>query len=580
MPLYKLGRWNGKVNLFDPKNGKLLVRLLGEACEFIDAWGYDVKIDDQRKPIPVVKTRVTEEWFHNRGLKITVSLRPYQVEAINLALDAQSGILEMATGAGKTITVAALCDALNKDSNLRTIVVVPSSDLVDQTRTTFELVGLDVGTYSGAAKDTEHAHVIATWQALQNNPQVLKQFGTVVVDECFAGDQLVLTSTGYQRIDKINVGDLVLSRQDNALVFNEVERVLVKPALSPMLELRFDTGAKIKVTADHEFYTTQGKVRAKDLTADHEIISFGNARDAMTIAKVNAVLSSANQHLRIISVASAPAYGQKILSATLNNGRVLTAVEYRQFVRRALTTELTASFDRLYSSDINDAKLALVAHISLTRSNNGKLAKGVSQKRTRAPWNKGIPSGCIPWNKHQTKHTDPRLLELSVARSGDGNHQFGKPIPAQQAAKQSATIKQAIADGKFTPNVHNSRTANRKSTFNGTGFRSSWEALFWSCNQHLVFESAKHRKILDDGSVFIPDFVDIAAEIVYEVKPKSKIGGSKAERGLQKFSELGWTAVFITEDVLKKLYTICDRTGFDQDTLRRLDNSFGKLSCA
>lgn len=184
MPLFKLGRWNGKVNLFDAKTGKLLVRLLGEACQFLDAWGYDVKIDDQRRPVPVVKTRVTQEWFLNRGLELDVTLRPYQVEAINLAIAAQSGILEMATGAGKTLTVAALCDALNKDSGLRTIVVVPSSDLVDQTITSFHLVGLDVGCYSGSTKDIEHDHVIATWQALQNNPQLLKQFDAIIIDEC------------------------------------------------------------------------------------------------------------------------------------------------------------------------------------------------------------------------------------------------------------------------------------------------------------------------------------------------------------------------------------------------------------
>lgn len=65
----------------------------------------------------------------------------------------------------------------------RVITIVPSGDLVDQTATWYEMLGLDVGVYSGESKDIDHEHVVATWQALQYNPQILQNFQVLIWDE-------------------------------------------------------------------------------------------------------------------------------------------------------------------------------------------------------------------------------------------------------------------------------------------------------------------------------------------------------------------------------------------------------------
>ena len=67
-----------------------------------------------------------------------------------------------ATASGKTWMVAALADIMQKNE-VRTIVIVPSDDLVKQTVATFRLAMLDVGTYSGETKDIFHDVVVATW---------------------------------------------------------------------------------------------------------------------------------------------------------------------------------------------------------------------------------------------------------------------------------------------------------------------------------------------------------------------------------------------------------------------------------
>lgn len=210
MPKFKLGVWDGKVKFFSP-TGKIFHRLLDEVLPFLEQWGYDAELIDNRVPRILPTQRIHEEWFLNRpGAAPNIILRDYQVAAVNTALESGGGILLMCTGAGKTFTVAALCDALGQ-SNIRCMVIVPSVDLVEQTATTFKLCGLDVGMYGGNTKDVNHQHVISTWQSLQNNPQLLKgtsgknsltienngnnvdgKFDCIIVDECHGAKAAVI----------------------------------------------------------------------------------------------------------------------------------------------------------------------------------------------------------------------------------------------------------------------------------------------------------------------------------------------------------------------------------------------------
>jgi hypothetical protein len=77
-----------------------------------------------------------------------------------------------------------LVDHYEKLHGLRSITIVPSISLISQTVATFEGFALDVGRYDGEVKDLKHQHIVSTWQALQNYPQLMKQFQVVVVDEC------------------------------------------------------------------------------------------------------------------------------------------------------------------------------------------------------------------------------------------------------------------------------------------------------------------------------------------------------------------------------------------------------------
>lgn len=99
---------------------------------------------------------------------------------------------------------------------------------------------------------------------------------------------------------------------------------------------------------------------------------------------------------------------------------------------------------------------------------------------------------------------------------------YGITLKESQKKVQSKTMKKLIAEGKFTPNITNSWT-NWEASIDINGavkrFRSSWEACFWFCNQHLDYETIRVKH--DDGC-YISDFYDPEEKILYELKPKNR----------------------------------------------------------
>lgn len=201
MPARKLGRWDGKIRFFD-KNGRIYLRLLEEVLPFLEKWGYEIELKDDRRPVPLITSQATENMFDGKS-QVPIKIRPYQLEAVNTALATGSGIILAATSSGKTIMCAALCEALGRH-DIRCLLIVPSADLVDQTVNTFKLAGVDVGTYSGSKKDLAHQHIVATWQALQNQMHIVSNssapgidlehrgFNCLIVDECHGAVAKVL----------------------------------------------------------------------------------------------------------------------------------------------------------------------------------------------------------------------------------------------------------------------------------------------------------------------------------------------------------------------------------------------------
>lgn len=183
-PKYKLGAWDGKIRYFK-KDGSTFYHLLEEILPKLVALDYDVQINDLREGRFVTPPMVDKDYFSHIIWPDTdepVELYEHQINIINTLTQTGNGIAIAATGAGKTLCCGAICKLYN-DLGLNMIIIVPSQDLIEQTRDDLIWLELDVGEYSGVNKDLNHKTIVSTWQALQNNPTVLNNMHGVIVDE-------------------------------------------------------------------------------------------------------------------------------------------------------------------------------------------------------------------------------------------------------------------------------------------------------------------------------------------------------------------------------------------------------------
>lgn len=178
-PAVKARRWDGKIRFFS-KGGLTYINLLPEILPELKRMGYTFKLIDKRTAGKLVFPEVQADYFAEFGLE----LGDHQVEALHAISQYGNGIILAGTGAGKTLITAAICDVIASQNGVKNVVIVPNKDLITQTRIELEEHGVNTGEYSGTEKNLEGDTVVSTWQALQNNPSVLGQFHSLILDEC------------------------------------------------------------------------------------------------------------------------------------------------------------------------------------------------------------------------------------------------------------------------------------------------------------------------------------------------------------------------------------------------------------
>lgn len=219
-PKYKLGIWDGKIRFFT-LTGKTYINLLDEIISLIKTLGYKIELKDCRKVVDMEIPEITNQFFSKYILKGNpIVLANHQVESVNaITQDSHKGCIEAGTGAGKSLINAALCSLYNTHCKFKTLTIVPTTDLVDQTKKVFEIVELDVGEYSGSVKDLNHQHIICTWQSIKNNLKILSMFNVVIADEAHnvtgKSLQLILNEYGSHIVVRVGLtGTIPLDETD------------------------------------------------------------------------------------------------------------------------------------------------------------------------------------------------------------------------------------------------------------------------------------------------------------------------------------------------------------------------------
>lgn len=185
MAKVKLGWWDGRIKLMSAA-GRTKFNLIEYIDPILVHAGYDFEIIDERSWVDTVsdKLEYINEDFLDGFLDREgnpIKLWKHQVTAVNTSIERGQGVLELATGAGKTIICGIMAKVWAPHGNV--VIIVPSIDLILQTHYEFQQrMGLDAGIWYGERKDRK-AVTIATWQSLDHFPELFNDTICVIVDE-------------------------------------------------------------------------------------------------------------------------------------------------------------------------------------------------------------------------------------------------------------------------------------------------------------------------------------------------------------------------------------------------------------
>ena len=177
--------------MFSIATGRIYVGLLEYLKKFCDRNDIEINIEEGVEDVKEIGRQVVEGFVKSLKPKSkgkSIKLRDYQIDAIEYALKSHRGLLVSPTASGKSLIIYSLV-RYYKMMGLKTLILVPTTSLVEQMYSDFEDYGWSSGTYcqkiyQGYDKKVEKDVVISTWQSIYKMPKkYFEQFGCVIGDE-------------------------------------------------------------------------------------------------------------------------------------------------------------------------------------------------------------------------------------------------------------------------------------------------------------------------------------------------------------------------------------------------------------
>jgi superfamily II DNA or RNA helicase len=279
--------------------------LFHKAKEFLQNNGVSVTVKDKRPPV---------EKSLNLTLTTKVESRDYQIEALNLATppNRERGMLQMATGAGKTLTAAQI---IAKVGVSPVVFYVPSIDLLKQSAEEFEQAFLKdgkpikIGRIGDGICDIQEINVMTTQTAIRacgvqykikNNDEsddieddfvpsddekekILKLISSakmIMADECVDGEATVYTDVGAIKLKEIpeKGAKTILSydfkeERDQKAVSKKILK-FKDQGERETLEFILSSGKRMKCTGNHPVFTTKGWKEAETIRENDFLFVF------------------------------------------------------------------------------------------------------------------------------------------------------------------------------------------------------------------------------------------------------------------------------------------------------------------
>jgi len=201
--------WDGVTRLLNSATGKFPIGLFPRVCAWLNSFGFAWSVHDTRK-----------RPSFNLGLTLgNVKLRSYQEQVVMSTALNSTGVVQAATGSGKT-TMAVATIAMH---NMPTVFLVHTLDLLQQAKDTFErTLGIHIGQLGGGVVDLDSPVVVATVQTLS---QCVKEdfYEKYAMDEELNCNDIPLKS--FDRLAIMKWANTI-----QVVMFDEVQRVASRTA--------------------------------------------------------------------------------------------------------------------------------------------------------------------------------------------------------------------------------------------------------------------------------------------------------------------------------------------------------------
>ena len=190
-PAYKKKFWDGKIRLFNTQKGEIYVGLLDRVIQFCRDHKYTYEfVKNEYYGLPFEVNKMISKEGVKDYMKAISKYKPrdYQITGVFDALRHNRKLLISPTASGKSLMIYSIVRYfVEKGEN--TLIVVPTTSLVEQMYKDFADYGWDVGSfchkiYAGKERETNSQVIITTWQSIYKLPRkYFERFSVVIGDE-------------------------------------------------------------------------------------------------------------------------------------------------------------------------------------------------------------------------------------------------------------------------------------------------------------------------------------------------------------------------------------------------------------
>tara|TARA_B100000686_G_scaffold133161_1_gene140139 strand:+ start:2937 stop:4400 length:1464 start_codon:yes stop_codon:yes gene_type:complete len=205
MPTYQKKYWDGKIRLFNTQSGEVYIGLLDRIVQFCKDHEYTYEfVESKYYGLPFeVNDKISKEGVKDYMTAISKHKpRDYQIDGVYDALRNNRKLLVSPTASGKSLMIYSIIRYFVENKK-NTLIVVPTTSLVEQMYKDFADYGWNVGSYchkvyAGRERETDSQVIITTWQSIYKLPRkYFERFDVVVGDEAhqFKSKSLVAIMT-------------------------------------------------------------------------------------------------------------------------------------------------------------------------------------------------------------------------------------------------------------------------------------------------------------------------------------------------------------------------------------------------